>query len=509
MRLPDLPYDGGAYGADILSLGGLNRSDRYQDGQLAHCENLSTRRWPRFSTRSARRKREGCEGVTALTVWGEPVYVKGYDLFYAGEKVGTVTPGEKQFAVVNTKLVIWPDKKYLDLNSRTLKPLGAELDVSGGTFTHNTLTVKDADLTLVFKAGDAIELSGCTTVTGNNKSILVRGVTQTALTVSDNAFTEGTESSTMKLVRRVPDLDFICASENRLWGCSSDQKTIYASALGDPTNFFVFDGLSTDSYAVAVGTDGDFTGCCTQGSAVLFWKEAVLHKLMGSFPAEYALYTYHIEGLKAGCHKSLVILNEVLYYLGLHGVYAYAGGTPTLVSSVFGNHRYTDGVAGSDGQRYVLSAREGEDWSLLVYDPGLGMWLREDDTRAVDFARQGAELLFANQQGEVWSMGAGEDDPDVTWSMELCPMYETLEGNKRYSKLLIRMELPRGAWMGAQVKQGDGRWKEVGKRLGSGSGVAVFPVPISRGDKFTLRLYGQGPCTIFGIRRQFRVGSER
>ena len=54
----------------------------------------------------------------------------------------------------------------------------------------------------------------------------------------------------------MPDLDFICESENRLWGCSNETRTIYASALGDPTNFFSYQGLSTDSYAVAVGSEG-------------------------------------------------------------------------------------------------------------------------------------------------------------------------------------------------------------------------------------------------------------
>ena len=57
----------------------------------------------------------------------------------------------------------------------------------------------------------------------------------------------------------MPELDFLCENENRLWGCKGD--TIYASKLGDPFNWNVFDGVSTDSYAVDVGSAGDFTGC--------------------------------------------------------------------------------------------------------------------------------------------------------------------------------------------------------------------------------------------------------
>ena len=84
-------------------------------------------------------------------------------------------------------------------------------------------------------------------------------------------------------------MDYICSFENRIYGCSSSANTIYASALGDPTNFFDYTGISTDSYAVAVGSEGEFTGCIGYGGSVLFFKEDAIHRLMGSFPAEYAL----------------------------------------------------------------------------------------------------------------------------------------------------------------------------------------------------------------------------
>ena len=38
-----------------------------------------------------------------------------------------MTAGKKQFAVVNTKMVIWTDKVYLDIKDQTVKPLAAEL----------------------------------------------------------------------------------------------------------------------------------------------------------------------------------------------------------------------------------------------------------------------------------------------------------------------------------------------------------------------------------------------
>ena len=151
----------------------------------------------------------------------------------------------------------------------------------------------------------------------------------------------------------MPSLDYICESENRLWGVSNQDRTIYASALGDPVNFYLYKGLSTDSYAVAVGSEGNWSAICRYGASVLCWKERTLHKVIGSYPSEYQVVTYQYTGVANGSHSSLRNLNEVLYYLGADGkVYAYAGAAPRMASQQFGGHRFTDGTAGADGTRY-------------------------------------------------------------------------------------------------------------------------------------------------------------
>ena len=46
--------------------------------------------------------------------------------------------------------------------------------------------------------------------------------------------------------RLVPDLDFVVENGNRLWGCRYDGQVneIYASCLGDFTNWWRFDGVA-------------------------------------------------------------------------------------------------------------------------------------------------------------------------------------------------------------------------------------------------------------------------
>lgn len=508
--LPYLKYSMRTAQSEMVAMRGINYSDQMQDGDLRDTKNLSARRYPYITTRRARAKQEGYSGGTGLTAWGKLVVVQGTDLLYDGEIVGQVSAGEKQFAVVNTKMVIWPDKVYLDMTSKKVIPLGASVTGSGATFTANSMKVSGwGDLTASFKAGDAVTITGCTTEEANNIDFVIRSVTADTITVTSNTFTAATEESTAITVeRKIPDMDFICESENRLWGCSSDAQTIFASSLGDPTNFYNYEGLSTDAYALAVGSEGEFTGCCKLGTSVLFWKETKLHKMLGSYPAEYSLYTYDIEGLQKGCHKSLQVINEILFYMGLHGVYAYSGGTPSLISSNFGDHEFSDAVGGNDGDSYYLSVMDGDESHLFVYETISGIWVREDDTRVLDFARVGKDIYFLTSGGEVWLADSKKDDPELEWLAQFTPFYETIQGRKSYSKILLRMELPKGSWMAAEVRCDEKRWVECGKVIGNEHDVVPMRIPINRCDKFEIRLRGKGPCTILSVLREFRVRSD-
>lgn len=498
----------------VVAFRGINWSDQVQDGDLRDCRNLSARRWPYLSVRRGRAQQDPGKyaSVNSLTAWGKLVATQGSDLLYDGSVVGQVTPGPKQFAVVNTKLVIWPDKVYLDLSTGTgITPLGAKATGTGVSFTEEgSIKFNNVeDLTLKFKVGDTVTISGCTGEPLNNRDVYIKGLTAKTITVAagDLTTTHADEQS-VTIERKIPDLDFICESENRLWGCSNETQTIYASALGDPTNFFTYEAVSTDSFAVGVGTEGEFTGCCKLSSSVLFWKETKLHKMLGSYPAEYSLYTYDIEGLQKGCHKSLQVINEVLYYMGLHGVYAYSGGMPSLISGNFGDVALTDAVAGNDGDSYYLSAREGDKTHLLVYETEKGMWLREDDTRAVDFARIGKDLYFADEDGLLWLADGRQENMRLEWMAQFTPFYETVEGRKRYTKLLMRLELPQGAWVKAEVRFDGGKWREAGKVIGSDADTVPMRIPINRCDSFELRLTGNGPCAVKTMLLEYQVGSD-
>lgn len=517
--------------AQILQLRGINLSDDYQDGSLADSSRISSKRYPYFATRNKREMVGDWEGVTAMTSWNKLVVVKGTKLYYDGNEVGTVLEGEKQFAVVNTKLVIMPDKKYLDMQTLQLVDMAVSFSQSKSISTtapdndgKETLTMYSTTLPSDkwgLNLGDVIEIE----FDSKTFSLQIKDIQQSGSNVvftfaemkkKDNFTNVSQHTTTLKLSRKIPDFDYICEADNRIWGCVNSEQTIYASALGDPTNFFDYTGESTDSYAVAVGSEGNFTGCHRLGSSVLFFKSNLLHKVVGDYPANYAVYTYSIEGVKEGCFRSMQIINETLLYMGSSGVFSYGGGTTNFLSMPLGNKNYTDAVAGTDGEKYYLSCKNGTDKHLFIYDIKNNLWLRDGASEVTCFARS-VDTMYMLIDGRIYIDG---DSPlDTAWSMTFNPFYEsaTYRGrkssavfNKRsYSQLIMRVEAPVNTHAVVEVRIDGGRWQEIGTIVGNKEGVVTKVIPLNRCDKFELKLHGNGEFCLLNLSRIYTTGSER
>lgn len=508
MFLPQLPYGSAKNTRQIINFRGVRYGRGGSDGELADSHNLSSGQFPALSQRRARATVGTWEAPTAIFGKGKLCVVDGTDFIYDGEKAGAVTAGEKQIVSINTKIVIWPDKKVYDTEAKTFKDVGAKITASSVTFTDNSIAIPGQKLTELFAENQAVEISG-SSISENNKSIVIRSVTDTVLTFYNNSFTAGQSTSEVTIEREVPDLKLICASNNRVWGC--DDTTIWASALGDPYTWYNYDGLSTDSYAVAVGSDGAFTGCCAYGSNVLFWKEDVLHKVLGLQPSEYQIYTYTVQGPKQGCQKSLQIINEVLYYLGVEGVYAYSGGTPYLISENFGIRRFQSASAGTDGRRYYISMQdaETEEWGMWTYDTVQAIWLHEDETHAFDFTTLNGDMLFLSGKNvyKTDQPDSAEKEP-IEWSATFYPMDETIHNRKGYSKLYLRMELDPGAWVKLEIKEDFSPWMQRGVVHGERRRMETVTMIPGRCDAFQIRLSGRGRCVVKSLVREFDAGSE-
>ncbi len=368
----------------------------------------------------------------------------------------------------------------------------------------------------IFKPGDAIAISGCARVPENNMTLIVRDVIGNTLIFDNDVFSEEIlEPGTVKLSREVPDFDVLCEYNNRLFG--ADSEKIYVSALGDPTNWNTFDGLASDSYAVAVVSPGKFTGCIGYSGSVLFFKEDMMYKLMGDYPENYVLYPYSISGVCEGSEKSLVNIGERLFYHGCDGIYMYSGSIPQLISFCFGTRRFERAVSFGFGTKYCISMKEvGGDFALYVYDTLRDIWLREDSTEVLGFAEHGNERLMLTSSGDVMQIDSG--DEVVSWSAETCEISEYIDNRKCYSRFILKLDMPAGSFAKVEIKSDRYRygWEEVWKRYGTNIHegeyrnmyTANIPIRPARCDRLKIRISGSGNVVIRSLTREFEVGSE-
>lgn len=638
---------------DTVAFGGINYGEGAGEGELRESAGLSSASYPALSPRAPRKtEREYYQKPDAVFAWNKLVEVSGGLLKYDGRDMCTVSEGEKQFAVVANKLVVFPDKKVLDLNALTVKSYGETVDAENEgvtTVTKNSITLATSvtlghgtralpyvtygnphymtgalakenqekwiagegpldimnspqflsieckfysDKTLSHwvgkllgarktEMGDYVPLVGWketdaegywkqgtewegepntdgvylritkatgrdlgedggavsfeydilsdieappvfdqrfapgdrvkVTLDGNDYHLIVKTASGLQITFETSELPEMVTHNAVTISHDYPDLDFICAKDNRLWGVCSADQTIYVSALGKPMDFSDYSGEGNDSYAVAVGSAGEFTGITAYSDSVLVWKENLLYKVLGSTPSEYRYYEYNVSGIQSGCNASQTIINEVLYFLGREGVYAYAGDVPQLVSVAFGERRYSDGRAGTDGQRYYISMRDDAsgEWGLWCYDTLRGIWIREDATEAAGFARLGKTLYMASAtDNRLYALNAGGDEV-VPWSAEFAAWDETTLHRKRYTRITLRLELTEGAWAMVELNP-DGRgWRHAYTTRRTQRGTVSIPIAPMHCDHLQVRISGEGDVVLRGMEREFAVGSER
>lgn len=307
--------------------------------------------------------------------------------------------------------------------------------------------------------------------------------------------------------REIPEMDFMCSNENRLWGCKGD--TVYASKPGDPFNWNVFDGLASDSYAVDAGSPGSFTGCVSYAGYPVFFKEHQIYKMYGTTPSNFELVASATMGIDTGSGDSPAIAGETLFYLSPQGVTAYAGAVPTLLHDAFGTDKYKNAVGGTDGIKYYISMQGDEGYRLFVYDTQKGMWHREDDIEAIGFAKTEEGSYILTKGGQLLQIDAGYGET-VDWWAEFGDFTEGEANRKGVSKIQLRFELAKGAKLKVEMNfDNQRRWDTVMQLVGEREKQSfVLPIIPRRADHWRLRLSGSGECTVYSIAREFYRGSD-
>lgn len=527
MRLPYAKYTNSPAQVRTIDFKGYNVRPIIGDGEMRDMKNLSSDGYPNLTQRKMRRVVDDkyTKPSSISSRKEKLVVVDGTSLYYDGTKIETVTAGEKQIASINSKICIFPDKVYYD----TVENEFGSLDASFSIVTSDTAYIKVSSNALIvsgstfegFKSGDAVKIEGFTKKVGNNMSAILVNATDTMLEFAPDTFTvmesDSTYSSTDKnykedgeisITRTAPVLDFVMEYNNRLWGCSG--STIYASKLGDPTNWNYFNGLSMDSYVVDVGSDGDFTGCAATPSHLVFFKDNVLHKLYGSKPSNYQTMDVKADGVQKGCENSLCLINGILYYKSRNGIMAYDSGVPECISYALGDEAFRDAAAGTDGVKYYISMQKQSDeaWHMFVFDPRNGMWHREDETHAQQFAYCAGELTYIDATtGKIMSTSGGTNE-SIEWRAQLGEFVEYSDDKKIYSKIKVRMKLNANARVTISVSTDGGAFVPVSTIYAQNERVAFVPIIPIRCDRFAVRLDGVGGCKVESVVREYTSGSE-
>ena len=333
------------------------------------------------------------------------------------------------------------------------------------------------------------------------------------------------QESQLIIERRLPDLDYICLDKNRLWGCRygySNGKMvneIYASKLGDFKNWFSYQGISTDSYAVSVGVPGEWTGCISYQGYPTFFKDNAIFRIYGSYPAEYQMSQTNARGVQKGSHRSLAIVDEYLVYKSASDVCVYDGSVPVSISEALGTEHYYNAVGGGCLNKYRLSMQDsGGNYYHFTYDFKYRIWEREDEVEFEIFSASDNGQIYAATKHQIYGLGNTDNiafldrlpgEEFVDWYAETGEMGYEYPDYKYVSKITIRAYLPHRSGMIVEISYDDRPFERVATLRGNSDiGSQSISIVPYRCDHFKIKLSGQGECRIYTMTTSFDTESE-
>ena len=311
----------------------------------------------------------------------------------------------------------------------------------------------------------------------------------------------------------MPPLDLICTGANRVWGCSNSNREIYASELGNARNFSVFEGLSGDSYAVSVGSPGDFTACCNYLGSPVFFKESEMIVISGSRPAAFTLNSYSVRGVPAHSPDGLCVTGDVLYYISSDGVYAYNGASAVCISHDLGDdiRGIRSAVLFGEGEILYVSGLVEDKPVQYIYDIKRHIWHRAETDRIIGCVSYPDATLAVSFDGRIASLITL--DKGIPYKYELIGARELTRdwswetGDISYStdkKYLRKLSLDTSCDEDSRLYISyDGEdFTEIGRfgpHIRGSNRITVFP---RRCDYFRLRMEGSGAMTLYALTKE-------
>lgn len=583
MKYPTLPVQSSSREM-IDMFKGYNHNLLIGDGEFFDMKNMTSNYYPILSPRGKRGVYAAPVAPQGLIAKDTLCYVDGTNFVMDGYPIdmGLSVAEEdcpKQLVSMGAYVIILPDKKYintldvtdfgnLDASFATTADVQFQLcTIDGAEYTNTTVSAEEPEepenmqywidtsatphalkqysaasamwvnvattyikitspgIGAAFQQYDGVTISGIVLEDlqdlNNSMVIWARGDDYIVVVgILDATLVQEVAQGAITIERRMPNMDFVIESENRLWGChygvaanGEVVNEIYACKLGDFKNWNCFMGLSTDSYVVSVGTDGQFTGAITHRGYPLFWKENCVHKVYGNYPSNFQVQTTACRGVQKGCEGSLAIVNEILYYKARHAVCAYDGSLPVEVSTALGEEAYSEAVAGAHGNKYYISVKDAAGaFHLFVYDTAKGMWHQEDNLQADSFCSCRGEMYCIEHSSKkiITMFGSGTQDTEsVEWMAQTGVIGTSMPDMKYISRLLVRISMEIGAKVRFFAQYNSvGAWEPLGTISGTSLRTFLLPIRPKRCDHMRLRIEGTGDVKIYSITKTIEQGSD-
>lgn len=579
MQLPQLNYEYTDRSV-VDTFMGYDHHLKIAEGAFYDTENLSTAYYPLLAERKKRGLVKKLTAPGGLLGKDELAYVDNGTLWYNGQAtpVTGLTAGEKQLVSMGAYISIFPDKKYYNTadaadygsmeayytSTGTVKytmcnALGADygtpvksatapespenaalwIDTSQNVHVlkqYSSATkewvsiptvytkiqfISQGELPGLFEEYDGVTIGGAAADVNGDKVIYAIGGSSS---VFDYIVVAGLLEQTVEqtdgvvsVSRSVPQMDFICESQNRLWGCyygSDGEKNlneIYCCALGDFKNWRQYMGLSTDSWTASVGSDGPWTGAVNYLGYPTFFKEDRIHRVTISALGAHSISETACRGVQKGSEKSLAVVNETLLYKSRSDICAYQGGFPSKASEALGDELYSDAVAGTVRDLYYISMKDSKGAShMFVYDMSKKLWMHEDGFKADCFARVDDELYALSGKLLYALMGTqGDLEPFVKWRAETGILYYQQPDKKYVSRFNVRLQMEEGAELAIYVEfDSTGLWEYKGTIKMRGTNTVNVPIRPRRCDHMRIKLEGKGMFRMFSIAKTITYGSD-
>ena len=556
----------------VYDFAGLNLNEVAGRGEFLKLDNVEPCEFAAIRTRKTRANFRVIPDFGGMLGKERLFWIEDGGIWYDGGRYGDVTAGDKQLVSMGGYVLVFPDKLCFNTDTKIITSLENArsitgnitvqlarydgtpytgyttsasppsnptngmlwMDTNNGLFSlkeysgateqwvsvaSTYLAVQSTNIGVGFKAGDGVNITGLNVAGASGDAILV-DVTNNRIVIKGVMTGTHTQTGGMTIKREVPDMDYYASMNNRVWGCSTKNHEIYACKLGDPTNWRSYEGLSTDSYAATVGSDGAFTGAAHHLSSVLFFKEGCVHKLFGDAPGNFQISEINFRGVERGSEKSICVVNEILYYKSPDGVMGYDGTIPRDVGARLGPYKYTNARAGRNGSDLYMCMEHGGKYTFFVLDTTKGVWRTEGDIKAKQFTdRAGNGYYVEEDTNKLVALNSAEgstifDDPtpedikDISWQMETHELFAQMPDFKHTARIQITSELKGDAEGGVYLTDESGIFSRVGDIEEGARRMTVVRVPAMRNTRTRLMIAGKGSFTLYAMSMFIESGSD-